>query len=395
MSELITTVLVILSISLIIYHHIGYPLFLRCYARLHPAQSVHSAARGYQTGAVDQALPTVTILIPAYNEADYISEKIRNLASLDYPRDKLKILIVCDGCSDNTAAIATATIQEAICADTLYEVIEHNTNRGKVALLNRYIPQISSDLCVLTDVSALISVDALLVAARHLQTPQVGVVGASYHLLNHQFSGESKYWRYQQRIKQTESSLGSVLGCHGAFYLFRTRLFEPLASDTINDDFILPMRIIAKHYKAVYEPAMLAIELEATDQPADFQRRLRISAGNMQQALRLWRLFSPTHSGVAFTFFSGKALRLLTPYLLIMLLILPTLHLEQWWYQLLMAAQGGFYITALAGWCFPGLRRLTGIGLVTYFVAGHSASLLGGWQYLLGSGGWRKSQPQL
>lgn len=394
MTDLLTALLVVVSGGTILYHHVGYPLFLRWYARRHPTQNAQPGSRGYIAGVADKQLPSVTILMPAYNEAEYISEKIRNLASIDYPRDKLKVLIVCDGCSDDTAQIATATIQEAICSDTFYEIINCTENRGKVALLNEFIPQVDTHLCVLSDVSALISVDALLIAARHMQDPQVGVVGASYHLLNHQFNGESEYWRYQQRIKQTESSLGSVLGCHGAFYLFRSELFEPLAQDTINDDFMLPMRIIEKRFRAVYEPAMLAIELEPTDQPADFRRRLRISAGNMQQALRLWRLFSPGRSGVAFTFFSGKGLRLLTPYFLILMLILPATHLDQWWYQLLAAAQGLFYLIALAGWLSPALRSNRIVGLVTYFVAGHSASLIGGWQYLISGRGWRKSQPQ-
>lgn len=395
MTEMMTNLLLLICSGLIVYHHVGYPLFLRWYAHLHPAKQTQPGSRGYLPNADDNLLPSVTVLMPAYNEAGYISEKIRNLASIDYPRNKLKVLIICDGCSDETAQIARATMQEAICADTFYEVIENQTNRGKVACLNEYIPQLSTDLCVLSDVSALISVDALLIAARHMANPAVGVVAASYHLLNQQFAGESSYWRYQQRIKLTESNLGSVLGCHGAFYLFRTELFEPLDRDTINDDFILPMRIIEKRFKAVYEPAMLAIELEPTDQPADFRRRLRISAGNMQQILRLWRLFSPQHSKVAFTFFSGKALRLLTPYLLLILLILPFAHLDQRAYQLLIASQGLFYLTALAGWAIPFCRRNKITSLVTYFVVGHSASLIGGWQYLLTGNGWRKKTSQL
>jgi cellulose synthase/poly-beta-1,6-N-acetylglucosamine synthase-like glycosyltransferase len=391
MNETLILVTVIICAALVVYQHVGYPLLLHWYARLHPLQPAALSARGYQVSSGDKQLPGVTILMPAYNEAAFIAEKIRNLASIDYPRDKLKVIIVCDGCSDNTAEVARSTIQEAICADTLYEIIEWGENMGKVAVLNSFIPQIDTEVCALTDVSALISVDALLHAAGHLRNPANGVVSASYQLLSQRFTGESQYWRYQQQIKLAESRMGSALGCHGAFYLFRSELFEPLDSDTINDDFILPMRIVEKQYRAIYEPAMLAIELESTDQPADFQRRLRISAGNMQQMLRLWRLFSPRNLGLSFTFFSGKALRVLTPYLLLALLLLPALQLESLWYQLLFGAQCLFYLTSLAGLLIPRLRNNKIAGLVTYFVAGHSASHLGGWQYLLGPLSRRKT----
>jgi cellulose synthase/poly-beta-1,6-N-acetylglucosamine synthase-like glycosyltransferase len=384
MNALFVLVLLTLSIGSIIYHHIGYPLILRWYAKRCPPRQSPPASRRYRPCKSDQDLPSVTILLPAYNEAPWISEKIRNLASIDYPRDKLKVLIYCDGCSDETAQIARATIQEAICADTFYEVIENKLNRGKVAVLNQCIAQITTDICALTDVSALISVDALLLAAEHFNTPSVGVVNPSYRLLHHHYTGESQYWQYQQNMKQAETSLGSVIGCHGAFYLFRTHLFEPLAADTINDDFILPMQIVQQHYQAVYEPAMLAVELESTDQPDDFRRRLRISAGNMQQALRLWRLFNPRNLGIAFTFFSGKGLRLLMPYFLLLVLLLPLLRLEQPGYQAFLTAQCLFYLLALTGYLLPGTRNNKWIGAITYFVAGHTANLIGGWQYLLG-----------
>lgn len=395
MSEKVVGLVMFISALLVVYQNIGYPLFLRWYSRVRPTQGAIQTLRRYRASDYDRTLPSMTVLVPAYNEAEFISEKIRNIASIDYPRDKLKVLIVCDGCTDETANFAKATIQEAICEDTLYEVIECKNNSGKVAILNHYIPKIDSEICVLTDVSALISFDALLLAAEHMKHPDVGVVSASYRLLNQRYAGESHYWAYQQRIKQAESRLGSALGCHGALYLFRTQLFTPLAKDTINDDFVLPMKIVEKRYRAIYEPDMLAIELEPTDQPADFSRRLRISAGNMQQLLRLWRLFNPKNIGLAFTFFSGKALRLFTPYLMFILLLTPTLRLDVVWCQALFAGQVIFYLIAMVGWLIPPLRAHKLTGLITYFVAGNSASLIGGWRYLLGFNIWKKQDSEL
>ncbi|NMV11706.1 glycosyltransferase family 2 protein, partial [Vibrio parahaemolyticus] len=101
-----------------------------------------------------------------------------------------------------------------------------------------------------------------------------------------------------------------TIGSHGAFYTFRTHLFEPLEVSTINDDFILPMRIVLRGYSAIYEPNMLALELEQSSDDADFKRRLRISAGNMQQLMQLKKLLLPRYRGTAFAFLSGKVLRL-------------------------------------------------------------------------------------
>ncbi|MEP8021820.1 glycosyltransferase family 2 protein, partial [Vibrio parahaemolyticus] len=242
-----------LSAFLIIYHHVGYPLLLK-WLPLKPKandEGEHFAERHYKASASDNKLPSVTIIIPAYNEEQWIAEKIRNLASLDYPRDKLKVVIACDGCTDKTAEIAQDTIQEAICSDTLFIVNDHSINRGKVALINEEMKHVTSDITALSDTSALVSCDSLLLASQHYQNEKVGVVNATYQIMRTSNQGEAAYWQYQSRVKHQESLLGSTIGSHGAFYTFRTKLFEPLEAGTINDDFILPMRIVLRGFTSV------------------------------------------------------------------------------------------------------------------------------------------------
>jgi len=149
----------------------------------------------------------------------------------------------------------------------------------------------------------------------------VAVVNGCYRLLNPGSAGEQKYWEFQSRLKVNEASLGSAIGSHGAFYLIRTRLYQSLPDDTINDDFIIPMRIVQQGYRSVYEDSIFALELEQADTSQDSHRRYRISAGNLQQALRLRALLSPRYRGTAFTFASGKVLRVLMPYLMISALV--------------------------------------------------------------------------
>ncbi|MGF1748862.1 glycosyltransferase family 2 protein [Vibrio cionasavignyae] len=377
--------------ALIIYHHAGYPLLLRWYSNKHPLKAVASSNRGYHEQNKDRVLPSITILMPAFNEELWIAEKIRNIASLDYPQRKLRVLIIADGCTDDTVHVAESAIQEAICSEAHFEVIAHEKNRGKVAILNQMLPCISSDITAITDVSSLISIDALLIAAQQFNDPEVGVVNSTYHLLNEE-SSEAAYWHYQNQIKYRETTLGSTIGSHGALYFIRTALFETLPANAINDDFLIPMHIVHKGYRAAYSPDMNAVELEATQAGDDFKRRIRISAGNMQQVVQLFDLFSPRFKGVAFAFFSGKGLRLLTPYLMITCLITSGLLSQNLLFLCFFIAQIAIYSLAALAYYFPHLQRAKPVQLLTYLVVGHTANFIGGLRYLLGleNGKWKR-----
>ena len=382
-----------LSAFLIVYHHVGYPLLLKWLPLKRQAETkAPFVERAYKASKTDSQLPSITVIVPAYNEEQWIAEKIRNLASLDYPRDKLRVVIACDGCTDNTAEIAQATIQEAICSDTLFIINDHQVNRGKVALLNEEMRHVSSDITALSDTSALISCDSLLLASQHYQNENVGVVNATYQIMSTDNQGEAAYWQYQSRVKHQESLLGSTIGSHGAFYTFRTHLFEPLEVSTINDDFILPMRIVLRGYSAIYEPNMLALELEQSSDDADFKRRLRISAGNMQQLMQLKKLLLPRYRGTAFAFLSGKVLRLATPYLMIVCFICSLLLAHNPLFQVMLSAQVGIYSIALITYLMPALNTIKPFKLISYIVIGHLANFIGGMKYLLGmeNGRWKR-----
>lgn len=392
MIELILMAVFIISAALIVYHHVGYPVILAWYSKNHPLKAIRHKVRGFKSNKADRSCASMTILVPAYNEEQWIADKIRNLASLDYPKNKLTVIIACDGCTDNTVEIAEQTIQEAICCDTHFEIRAFTSNRGKVAVVNEQMKTITSDITALSDVSALISIDALWVANRHFFNPKVGVVNGHYTLFETQNSGEQKYWQYQSQVKMNEATLGSTLGAHGAFYLFRTHLFEELESNTINDDFVLPMQIVRKGYLAEYDNEMTALELESTSEADDFKRRLRISAGNMQQAIKLSDMFLPRYRGVAFAFLSGKGLRLATPYLMLMCLACSVLLINQPLFAAALVAQIGLYSVALLAQLLPDIFSHKLCKLVLYIVAGHVANFLGGARYLLGleTGKWSK-----
>ncbi|MDR9827879.1 glycosyltransferase family 2 protein [Vibrio sp. FNV 38] len=372
-----------LSSTLIIYHHVGYPYLLKLYLRFRTRKIKKNNERRFEFSHSDYFRPSITVIVPAYNEEQWIAQKIRNLAMVDYPRDKLRVEIYCDGCTDDTVEIAQQTIQEATCADTLFIIHDCEVNRGKVAVINDAMKSVKTDLTTFSDVSAITSIDALLIAERHFENPDVGVVNGQYVLYEAGSIGEEKYWDYQCDMKFAEAKMATAIGAHGAFYIFRTPLFTPLGTSVINDDFIIPMEIVSRGYEAVYDNNVIATEMEPTDLNNDFSRRLRISAGNMQQAMFLGKLFHPRFRRVAFAFFSGKGLRLLTPYLMLAVLF-TSLMLSHYSLFLGMAiAQLIVYSVGIACWLIPAANNIKPFQLIHYVLMGHTANFIGGIRYLL------------
>jgi cellulose synthase/poly-beta-1,6-N-acetylglucosamine synthase-like glycosyltransferase len=383
MNMLLISCLTSLSILLIIYHHAGYPLLLHF---LSNRMAREDALQPCSDRPCPSSLPSITVVVPAYNEAQFIADKIRNLAMLDYPADSFQIIIASDGSTDATYEIAVQALQEPECSHCAIKVVKFAQNRGKIPVLNDVVSAIESDIVAFTDVSALISMDALLLAERRFRDPTVGVVNGRYQLLNPGSAGEKKYWEYQSRLKTDEARLGSVIGSHGAFYLIRTHLFRSLPSDTINDDFIIPMRIVEQGYRSVYDPDINALELEQAQDSQDSQRRQRISAGNLQQAFRMRSLLLPKYRGTAFTFASGKVLRVAMPYLMITAL-LGSLWLSTYHSVFLMLASAQVAIYTL--YFSTEILRIGGsfkpLQILKYLLRGHINGLKGSADYMKGS----------
>lgn len=373
-----------LCAALVVYHHVGYPLLLSCLGKRASAQ-LHRPAprqRDFRQAPDDAALPAITLVMPIYNEAVTLAAKLQNLASLDYPADKLEVHLHFDGCTDDSYPIALCQLGDPALQQLRIRLFDHPRNRGKVAVLNEAMTLVDTPLVALSDVSALLPIDSLLLAAAHFQDPAVGVVGEAYRIWQPGSQGEESYWRYQSQIKLCESALGSMLGAHGAFYVMRRDCLAPLPPDTINDDFILPMQAITRGYKAVYDNRCAALELEVSDAMLESVRRQRIGAGNTQQLLRLLPLLHPRFGWVAFNFASGKGLRVLMPLCLTLLwLCAIPLAIHSPLFMALLAAQ-------LLGYALVMLIQLTPVHpwpnllrKIHYLVLGHWYNGLGTLRY--------------
>ncbi|WBA83031.1 glycosyltransferase [Endozoicomonas sp. GU-1] len=303
MIEWLALIIFFMAGVVVVYHHVGYPVALKLMTQGLENTRPNFYQRHHRITPLDHMLPSISLIMPAYNEAGTIQEKIRNLATLDYPDYKLKVILVCDGCTDGTAQLAKKTMAEPECNHLNLSVVEKPENGGKVAVLNEAISLSRCSVVALSDVSSLLSSDSLLIVAAHLSNENTGVICGSYHFLKSLSVGEQAYWQYQRSIKTRESSLGATLGVHGAFYAFRRELFDLIPADTINDDFTLPVQITMKGYQCLYDPRIIAMELEQACNEMDFQRRNELPPAIFNRPFVTLAYYTPSLERSLSTFF--------------------------------------------------------------------------------------------
>ena len=324
-----------IAVAVPIYAFIGYPIMLLA-LRLVIHRPVRKAP----------IRPSVSLLIPAYNEADVIHRKIENSLAIDYPADLLEIVVASDGSSDGTVEIA-----QQLADGTRVRVLTFPENRGKIATLNASIPELRGEIVVFSDAAALLQRDALRRVIDNFADPEVGAVSGLYRIIQPDEvnigASEGFYWRYETFLKIQESELGSILGGHGHLHAIRKNLYPYPAPGTINDDYVIPFSVLAKGYRAVYEPS--AIVDEEAREMTGFGRRVRIMAGNIQQLSEIGGLLAPLRPMELFFFLSHKTARLLVPFAMIAALTANLFLLGSRLYVVLFCGQIAFYALALVG----------------------------------------------
>ncbi len=374
----ILTVLFWLLAGLVIYTYLGYGVVAWAWARLRGPR--HSVRAG-------EFEPEVTLVVPAYNEAGILAEKVRNCLALNYPPQKLHLLFITDGSTDNSADVLAA-----------YPTVRHlhtPERGGKTVAENRAIRYVTTPCVVFTDCNTTLNPEAIHELVRHYADPKVGAVSGEKRVLRDgstSGAGEGLYWKYESFLKRCDSDIYSLMGAAGELVSFRTSLFKPLEADTILDDFVQSMRIVEAGHQVVYEPAAYAQELPSASVTEEMERKIRIAAGGWQSMVRLRALLNPFAQPIVFFLYvSHRILRWsLTP--LALLLLLPiTAYLAAVgpaFYMLALGAQLLFYAAALVGWARSARQQPAGPLLVAmYFTMMNIAVFLGFWRYV------RKAQP--
>jgi len=287
--------------------------------------------------------------------------------------------VASDGSTDGTNAIVERFRAQGV---TRLAMRDHV---GKASLLSRTVPLVQGEILVFSDASSELEPQALRLLVRRFADSRVGCVSGLYCVKptgDVRGAGEGLYWRYETFLKRQESHLHSILGAHGAFYAIRKALFERLADASVNDDYLIPMRIVAHGERAVYEPAAVCWEAESSvSMRGEFSRRRRIASGNCQQIMTLRRMLHPRYGWVAFCFFSHKVLRTLAPLCLVSCL-LSSFWLPARWAGVALSLQGLLYTSAFAGYlCQRGDRPSRVLSAPFYFCFGNLAMLSGLWRY--------------
>ena len=371
---------------LIACSYAGYPLLIWACSRLFGSEP--EAPR-----VAEAELPTVSLLIAAYNEEAEIEGRILNALAMDYPRDRLEIVVGSDGSTDETCRIVR------IFADQGVRLLSYDRRRGKASVLNASFPELLGEIVLLSDANTHNDPGAARNLVRWFRDPGVGIVCGKLVLTDPKTgrNADSLYWRYETFLKRCEGRLGALLGANGAIYAIRRGLYEPIPADTIVDDFVIPLLArVRTGASIVYDELAIAHEETPPDMASEFHRRSRIGAGGFQSIGMLWKLLDPQQGWVAFTFLSHKILRWSCPFFLVGLLVSNVaLVLEGVTpFGYFLAAQGGFYLASLASSCLPaGHRALKPLRIAGMFTGMNAALLVGffRWSFGLQKGAWRRT----
>uniref|UniRef100_C6DZW9 Glycosyl transferase family 2 n=1 Tax=Geobacter sp. (strain M21) TaxID=443144 RepID=C6DZW9_GEOSM len=364
----------ILLMLLLVHTFVGYQFLLLPLSRL-----------SRRKPAPDESYtPTVTLLVVAYNEAKVIEKKLLNSLALEYPSDRLRILVASDGSKDDTDQIVSRYLDRGV------EFISFPVNRGKISALNDAMRQIDSEIVVLSDANVYYMPTAVRNLVRNFADPSVGAVSGKVVLLNDTLSysaAEKSYYSIEHLIQELEGSLGALIGADGAMYAIRRQLFTPPSPDTILDDLVIAMGIARQGHLVLHEKEALGFEENLLEIVGEFRRKVRIIAGGYQCLLRggvIPRLSQPL---LMFCFISHKLLRWVSGYLLMALVgVLVQIQLRNAspTYALVLAVLLAALVLALLVQLFPKMKSIKIASLCHYFYMLMAASLIGGYRGVTG-----------
>lgn len=355
------------SVAFLAYTYFGYPALLVLLARRWPWRPEPDA----------RWEPTVSICVAAYNCEPYIDAKLGSLAALDYPAEKMEILVYSDGCTDGTDGVVSGWSER----DARVRLLRCEVRKGKPTGLNRMREEALGEVLVITDARQLVDRGSLRALLRLLSAPGVGCVTGN--LVLEGAAGSGMYWRYENWIRKQESRLGSVTGMTGPLSALRKIDLGLLPTDLILDDLWIPMQLRLRRLRVLLAEDAIARDRAFSDE-REFSRKVRTLAGNYQLFWWMPRLLLPVVNPSWFETISHKVARLICPWLLVTLPVVCVLGTAtgQPGHRVgaLLGAQIAFYVAALFG------SRVGRAGsLARTFVVLNAAAVAGLWRFITGT----------
>jgi cellulose synthase/poly-beta-1,6-N-acetylglucosamine synthase-like glycosyltransferase len=361
--------------ALVAYAYVGYPLMAALAGRVLNRRV-----------AKDSVTPRVSVVIAAFNEADEIEARLRNVLGSRYPEDRLEVVVASDGSTDDTVAIASRV-------DPARVQVLDLARRGKAAALADGAGHATGEILVFTDANTMFEPDALAMLARNFADLDVGgVAGRTEYVVAAEAEsagrGEDLYWRYDTWLKSLETRTGSVVSAHGGMYAIRRNLFRPVEDPAVTDDFAISTAVVAQGKRLVFECDAVGRERTMVESGPEFQRRVRLMTRGLTGVVLRRRLLNPFRYGFyAIALASRKVLRRLIPLAfpplaLMTLLLAPSSR----FFTALAAGSVAFAALALCGWALRGkwLGKLPLFYVPFFFCLANLASVVALWNVARG-----------
>lgn len=332
-----------LSLGIVVYVYMGYPVVLALWRRM--------GARPVRKAAIE---PTVTLVIAMHNESRNVAQKMQNCFELNYPPEKLQIIVSLDAPTDGTDSLVREYAPLGV------EVLSTTIRRGKASAVNRAVAFAKGEIIVFADARQRFHPEAIRELVANFADESVGAVSGQLVLLDSEGREASNtlgmYWRYEKKIRAMESEIHSVPGTTGAIYALRRELFAPIPPRTVLDDVQIPMRAVLKGKRVLFEPAAIAYDEVARDANIEYDKKRRTLMGNYELLVEMPELLLPWRNPIFLQLVSHKVGRLLVPYCLIAL-FLSNMYMLHGYYLAIFACQLMWYVLAFTGWLIASRRE--------------------------------------